>query len=168
MNSFLQNFNDRLNGLDDRLSEQVKDAESRLDERLDKLEGRLDRLDERIEKASDQVRLKFGEIDLILSGSGESVLASLAVGRREVKNLKHQQGQVSQEFKALEKRLEVLETLRGRTRELQRLAALVRLIGNTPGGLYAWGAIAIGLLLATEAIVIALGLPILVQGILGL
>jgi chromosome segregation ATPase len=168
VNSFLQNFNDRLDALDARLFKQLGDAESRLDERLDKLELRLDRLDERIDKSSDQVRQKFGDIDLILSGSGDSVLASLAVGRHEVKSLKHRQGQVSQEFKALEKRLEVLETLRGRTRELQRLAALVRVIGDTPGGLYAWGAIFVGLLLATEAIVIALGLPILVQGILGL
>lgn len=168
MNTFLQNLNDRLNALDDRLSRFLGDTGSRLDERLDKLEARLDRLEERIEKSGDQVRQKFSEIDLMMSGSGESVLASIAVGRRELKSLSYQQEQISQELEALEQRLEALEILRGRTRELNRLAVLVRVIADTPGGLYAWGVVFLGLLLVSEAIVLALGLPALAQRILGL
>lgn len=143
MQSFFNNFNERLNSLEDRLGEQIQAVESRLGERI-------------------------GKLELLTHGSGDSFLAVAARGTAEMRALASRQVELREEVRQNLSRLEDLESLRGQIRELKQIAVIARLVTRTPGGIYTWSGLFVGLLMATEAVVLALGLPVLVREILGL
>lgn len=143
MQSFLNNFNDRLNDLEDRLGEQIKAAETRLGERI-------------------------GKLELLTNGSGDSFLAVASRAKGEIRSLAFRQTELREEVRQNLARLEDLESLRGQIRELKQIAAIAHLVTRTPGGVYTWSVLFVGLLLIVDSIVVAFGFDAIVRGLLGL
>lgn len=143
MQSFLNNFNERLSDLEDRLGEQMQAMEGRLGERI-------------------------GRIELLTHGSGDSFLAVASRSKVEIKALAVRQVELREEVRQNLARLEELESLRGQIRELKQIAAIAHLVTRTPGGVYTWSVLFVGLLLIVDSIVVAFGFDAIVRGLLGL
>ncbi|MCG9886496.1 MAG: hypothetical protein MH825_13185 [Cyanobacteria bacterium] len=143
MQSFLNNFNERLRDLEDRLGEQMQAMETRLGERI-------------------------GKLEILINGSGDSFLAVSSRAKSEIKALASRQTELREEVRQNLARLEELESLRGQIRELKRIASIAHMVTRTPGGLYTWSVLFIGLLLVVDSFVVAFGFDAIVRGLLGL
>jgi|GEM_PF-5047649 len=154
MQSFLNNFNDRLSDLEDRLGEQIQAMEKRLDDQAKAMEKRIGE--------------RIGKLELLTNGSGDSFLAVTSRVKSEIRSLVFRQTELRDEVRQNLARLEDLESLRGQIRELKQIAAIAHLVTRTPGGVYTWSVLFVGLLLVVDSIVVAFGFDAIVRGLLGL